>query len=216
METIVNRIVSPDTGAPDHRRRMLIRATSVAGGAALVAAASPFLASLAPSARAEERMTLRHKNTSKWAKQALKQGRDNPETREAIVEQLKRHEALTRKIRGENSNDEDDEVSDLTDSDDGDDVEPDQQVDDRHRSAAVLRRQGGRHLVQENGAAAFLNQARGFAHQILAGRLFRIRDNPDPLDFFSQFFQAEPKTPDCPPDPAGVRASPPSTAKASP
>ena len=51
----MNRIVSPGTAAPDRRRRMLIRATSVAGGAALAAAASPFLASLAPSARARAR-----------------------------------------------------------------------------------------------------------------------------------------------------------------
>jgi ubiquinol-cytochrome c reductase iron-sulfur subunit len=45
-------VVSRNTNAPDRTRRLLIRAASVASGAALAAAASPFLESLAPSARA--------------------------------------------------------------------------------------------------------------------------------------------------------------------
>ncbi|CAG8607857.1 2819_t:CDS:10 [Paraglomus brasilianum] len=71
------------------------------------------------TARAEERMTLKHKNSSKWAKQALKHGRNNQESRQAIVEQLQRHEALTRKIHGIGSEDEEseDEYSDIEDGD---------------------------------------------------------------------------------------------------
>ncbi|CAG8630072.1 15839_t:CDS:10, partial [Gigaspora rosea] len=63
------------------------------------------------TARAKERMTLKHKNTSKWAKQALKHGRHDSESRQAIVEQLKRHEDLKRKIHDLGSDEELDDVS---------------------------------------------------------------------------------------------------------
>jgi U3 small nucleolar RNA-associated protein 14 len=52
--------------------------------------------------RAQERMTLKHRNTSKWAKRALKRGLEThveDGTREAIAEQLRMHAALTRKVR---------------------------------------------------------------------------------------------------------------------
>ncbi|KAL9273035.1 U3 small nucleolar RNA-associated protein 14-like protein [Drosera capensis] len=50
--------------------------------------------------RAEERMTLRHKNKSKWAKRILECGLDAQDegTRAAITDQLHQHELLTRKI----------------------------------------------------------------------------------------------------------------------
>jgi len=66
------------------------------------------------TARAQERMTLRHKNTSKWAKQALKHGRHNLESRQAIVEQLQRHEELKRKIHDLES---DEELNDFSSED---------------------------------------------------------------------------------------------------
>ncbi|CAG8523271.1 11690_t:CDS:2 [Funneliformis mosseae] len=71
--------------------------------------------------RAQERMTLRHKNTSKWAKQALKHGRHDPESRQAIVEQLQRHEELKRKIHDLET---DEELSDFT-SENSDDEKDD-------------------------------------------------------------------------------------------
>jgi U3 small nucleolar RNA-associated protein 14 len=66
-------------------------------------------------------MTLKHKNSSRWAKRILKRGL-NPEnggTRDAINEQLRTHAALTRKIHSAN----------LTDSDDGS-SDSDQETED--------------------------------------------------------------------------------------
>ncbi|XP_044508878.1 U3 small nucleolar RNA-associated protein 14-like [Mangifera indica] len=50
--------------------------------------------------RAEERMTLKHKNSSKWAKRILKRGLNTQDegTRAAIAEQLNQHAILTRKM----------------------------------------------------------------------------------------------------------------------
>lgn len=52
--------------------------------------------------RAEERMTLRHKNTSKWVRRQLQRGetKRNPETRAAVEEQLQLHEELKRRQEG--------------------------------------------------------------------------------------------------------------------
>ncbi|KAG0180067.1 hypothetical protein DFQ29_001288 [Apophysomyces sp. BC1021] len=72
--------------------------------------------------RAEERMSLKHKNTSKWAKRALARGQQDEGTREAVMEQLRRGEELRRKVHGMDS----DENSD---DDDGDNNE--QYTDDR-------------------------------------------------------------------------------------
>lgn len=48
--------------------------------------------------RAVERMTLKHKNTGKWAKEMLKHGKRDPEARQAVMEQLRQHDSLKRKI----------------------------------------------------------------------------------------------------------------------
>ncbi|KAK7393177.1 hypothetical protein VNO78_21682 [Psophocarpus tetragonolobus] len=50
--------------------------------------------------RAEERMTLRHKNNNRWAKRIFKRGLNSQDegTRAAICEQLQRHDELTRKM----------------------------------------------------------------------------------------------------------------------
>ena len=65
--------------------------------------------------RARERATLRHKNTGKWAK--AMQGREglDQDQRQAIGEMLERGEKLRRRIRGENSDEE--EESEDTESD---------------------------------------------------------------------------------------------------
>ncbi|ORZ12308.1 small-subunit processome [Absidia repens] len=60
--------------------------------------------------RAEERMSLKHKNTGKWAKRALARGQQDEGTRDAIMEQLQRGEQLRRKIQGQDSDDDDDEA----------------------------------------------------------------------------------------------------------
>ncbi|CAG8467183.1 1318_t:CDS:2 [Acaulospora colombiana] len=63
------------------------------------------------TSRAQERMTLKHKNTSKWAKQALKHSNHDQESRQAIAEQLQRHEELKRKIHDLGSDEESYETS---------------------------------------------------------------------------------------------------------
>lgn len=52
-------------------------------------------------------MTLKHKNTSRWAKRILKRGLKAHEdgTRDAIMEQLRAHSMLTKKIQNANSSD---------------------------------------------------------------------------------------------------------------
>ncbi|CAM9541141.1 unnamed protein product, partial [Phaeothamnion confervicola] len=51
--------------------------------------------------RAEERLTLRHKNTSKWVKKALRRGKQiDPSTRAAVSEQLQLGQELMRKAEG--------------------------------------------------------------------------------------------------------------------
>ncbi|KAK9768313.1 hypothetical protein K7432_001115 [Basidiobolus ranarum] len=70
-------------------------------------------------ARAQERMTLKHKNTGKWAKQMLKHGNDD-ESRQAIIDQLQKGDALRRKIHDMGS-DEDSDDSYHTDLSDGED-----------------------------------------------------------------------------------------------
>ncbi|KAI8137100.1 small-subunit processome [Fennellomyces sp. T-0311] len=71
--------------------------------------------------RAEERMTLKHKNTSQWAKRALARGQQDEGTREAILDQLRRGEELRKKIQGGESGSDDD-----SDSDDDRDIIADQ------------------------------------------------------------------------------------------
>ena len=52
-------------------------------------------------ARAKERLTLKHRNSSKWARRALKRGMDvmDEGTKAAVAEQLRLGEELRRKVR---------------------------------------------------------------------------------------------------------------------
>lgn len=62
--------------------------------------------------RARERMSLKHKNTGKWAKRMVEQGfTKDKETRSEMEEMLRRGETLRKKIMGE-SRDSDSEISD--------------------------------------------------------------------------------------------------------
>ncbi|KAF9358269.1 hypothetical protein BGX26_002137 [Mortierella sp. AD094] len=76
---------------------------------------------LAEQKRAQERMTLKHKNTGKWAKDQLKHGNFDPDSRQAITEQIERGERLRRKIQDVDSDEElsggDSEYSDFDDDD---------------------------------------------------------------------------------------------------
>ncbi|KAK9812342.1 hypothetical protein WJX73_003829 [Symbiochloris irregularis] len=76
--------------------------------------------------RAKERLTLRHKNSSRWARRALKRGVNvmDEGTREALDEQLRIGQELRRKVeRVEepgSSGDDSDDGTDASDQDDGD------------------------------------------------------------------------------------------------
>lgn len=69
--------------------------------------------------RMKERMTLAHKNTSKWAKRVLKRGKNvDVDTRRALSAQLKRGDDLRKKMNAarDDDEDEDDENEDLVDT----------------------------------------------------------------------------------------------------
>ncbi|XP_060201744.1 uncharacterized protein LOC132630187 isoform X1 [Lycium barbarum] len=80
--------------------------------------------------RAEERLTLKHKNSSKWAKRILKRGLDLQDegTRVAIHEQLNQHALLSRKANNMkdssgSSSEESSDEDDLDEASDGSDQE---------------------------------------------------------------------------------------------
>ncbi|KAI3966919.1 hypothetical protein MKX01_017570, partial [Papaver californicum] len=70
--------------------------------------------------RAEERMTLKHKNNSKWAKRAIRRGLATQDegTRAAISNQLNQHAILTRKMNSMNESSSSDDSSEFEDDDD--------------------------------------------------------------------------------------------------
>lgn len=84
----------------------------------------------------QERMTLKHKNSSRWAKRILKRGLDvqDDATKAALSEQLNQHNALTRKM---NSIKESSSSEDSSDSDDSDDMSADS---DQEVAAKVIKK----------------------------------------------------------------------------
>ena len=70
------------------------------------------------TARIQERMTLAHKNTSKWAKRILKRGKNvTKDERRELSAQLKRGDDLRRKMMGDDDDDDgDSDNEDLADS----------------------------------------------------------------------------------------------------
>lgn len=69
--------------------------------------------------RAKERMTLKHKTNSKWAKDMIKHGMTNDkETREEMEEMLRQGERLREKIIDRQSGESDNNISDLEDDED--------------------------------------------------------------------------------------------------
>ena len=64
--------------------------------------------------RMKERMTLAHKNTSKWAKRVLRRGgKIDMDTRKALSAQIRIGDDLRKKMMGENSDDDDDEYDNM-------------------------------------------------------------------------------------------------------
>nr|XP_034189957.1 U3 small nucleolar RNA-associated protein 14 homolog A [Osmia lignaria] len=62
--------------------------------------------------RAEERMSLRHKNTGKWAKSKLIMAKYDKETRQELAQQLSISRELTQKLKKSTDREEDDEEED--------------------------------------------------------------------------------------------------------
>uniref|UniRef100_A0A7N0TJL1 Uncharacterized protein n=1 Tax=Kalanchoe fedtschenkoi TaxID=63787 RepID=A0A7N0TJL1_KALFE len=67
--------------------------------------------------RAEERMTLKHKNSSRWGKRILSRGLEKQDegTRAAMAVQAREHERLIRKIKSVNSDSSNDDDNDSSD-----------------------------------------------------------------------------------------------------
>ncbi|KAG6647898.1 hypothetical protein CIPAW_07G109900 [Carya illinoinensis] len=90
--------------------------------------------------RAEERMTLKHKNTSKWATRILRRGLQVQDegTRAAISEQLHQHALLSRKMNSMKDNSSSSGSDDS--SDDDDDVHKNPAVSDQGRASKLLEK----------------------------------------------------------------------------
>ncbi len=73
-------------------------------------------------ARAQERLTLKHKNHNKFGKNLLSDVNTNPETRKALMEQFSQHEKLMRKVQvrsdSKESSEDEDAESNASDDDD--------------------------------------------------------------------------------------------------
>lgn len=85
----------------------------------------------------QERMTLKHKNTSKWATRILQRGLQVQDegTRAAISEQLHQHALLTRKMNSMKDN-----SSSSDGSSDEDDIDEDSAVPDQGRTSKLLEK----------------------------------------------------------------------------
>ncbi|KAN0064112.1 hypothetical protein ACQY0O_003279 [Thecaphora frezii] len=123
--------------------------------------------------RAMERATLKHKNTSKWAKHVLsnRHGDEGKDARDAIEEQLRRGEQLRRRIQAQGSDDE--QRSEDDDDDDYDERDDEQAIQAkafdelatleakeaarRERDEAELERLGGKKGVYN---MKFMKEAR--------------------------------------------------------
>ncbi|TPX30837.1 hypothetical protein SmJEL517_g05700 [Synchytrium microbalum] len=82
-------------------------------------------------ARIQERMSLRHKNSGKWAKSMIGRRDADPETRQALMDQLQQHDALKRKMSGLDS--------DESSSDDEDDIEANKILDDESHDTSLRK-----------------------------------------------------------------------------
>ncbi|KAG2423906.1 hypothetical protein HXX76_014959 [Chlamydomonas incerta] len=92
---------------------------AAAGDGDVEAAAARAAAIEAEFQRAKERLTQRHRNTSRWARRALKRGKleVDPGTKAALAEQIQLGQQLKRKIEGRRgSGSEDDDDSDASTS----------------------------------------------------------------------------------------------------
>ncbi|TYZ62065.1 hypothetical protein PybrP1_010065 [[Pythium] brassicae (nom. inval.)] len=111
--------------------------------------------------RAEERMTLKHTNTSKWVKHQLQRGTlADKGTRGAIAEQLRRGDELRRKVHAAGSDDEGEEGDEDDEDDDGDDEGG---ADAAMRLQQRLEKRAGALVLEIGQDEAVAGQATGLA-----------------------------------------------------
>ena len=140
--------------------------------------------------RAQERMLLKHKNTSRWAKRAIKKGLAHlPGTKEAIAEQLRIGQELKRKIgiggeRGASRDDDDDEYSTDAESDSDDDAPgvvgggaAGGDVNDRRRALAKAKLRTMQAI--EEGAAGAEEEGGLFALPFMARHMKKKREEAE-------------------------------------
>ncbi|GMG56418.1 unnamed protein product [Ambrosiozyma monospora] len=88
--------------------------------------------------RAKERMSLKHKNTSKWAKSMLKSGMMNDkENRDEMEEMLRQGERLKLKQAGKNDNESSDDDRDLSDLEKDNNVDQSDDEDDSNERQKI-------------------------------------------------------------------------------
>ena len=140
--------------------------------------------------RAQERMLLKHKNTSRWAKRAIKKGLAHlPGTKEAIAEQLRIGQELKRKIgiggeRGASRDDDDDEYSTDAETDSDDDAPgvvgggaAGGDVNDRRRALAKAKLRTMQAI--EEGAAGAEEEGGLFALPFMARHMKKKREEAE-------------------------------------
>lgn len=100
--------------------------------------------------RAEERLTLKHKNKSKWARRILERGLSTQDegTRAALAEQLNQHALLTRKMNSTK-----DSSSSSDSSSDEDDDNPDGSDHDRKSKLLAKAREKTQKVMEEDEEA---------------------------------------------------------------
>lgn len=125
--------------------------------------------------RAEERMTLRHKNTSKWVRRQLARGetKRNPGVREAVEEQLRIGEELRRKMAGS------DALGGGAES--GSDQSGDEEDDERNIAELREELAGGKKPVRQKGLMGlkFMQDAQERRRQEAVGLLDELENEDD-------------------------------------
>ncbi|KAJ2792552.1 hypothetical protein GGI18_000319 [Coemansia linderi] len=113
--------------------------------------------------QAEERMSLRHKNTSKWAREMSKRSHGDEDTQQALRDQLEQHDSLKRKVYDIGSGEE------LSDYEAGKDSDGDESDSDADMSFAAVKSRALQKIAAEMGKT---DTADDTPHKTLFGMKF--------------------------------------------
>jgi len=125
--------------------------------------------------RIEERLTLRHKNTSRWARRALKRGMSvmDEGTKQAINEQLRLAQELKRKAEGRGSGSDSDGSDEETESDGGGAADRHAGLSSKAKRAALEILEGGGDEMEE----AVMNAKKGLFSMPFMRKAMERRQN---------------------------------------